>query len=156
MSAPLSPIPSSAPVVETDRTLSRSWFLWLYEVWLRIGAAVGIVGTPIAKVSQSASIGTTTAYAVVQNAVYRVSYYLRVTLPASVSSSLTPTIGWKEGGVTRSQDGAAVTGNLVTSQENGTLFVRADAGTVITYAVLYASSGTPMQFACDVAVELVN
>lgn len=144
-------------MVDKSFIITRRWYIWLYQFWLRVRTLVAIVGTPITKSNQTASIVAATAYTVTQTGLYRVSYRQRVTTPGTVSSSLTATIGWREGGVTQSQSGAAMTGNTTTTQQNGTLFVRADSGTLITYGFAYASvGGTVMVYNADVAVELVN
>ena len=156
MSAPLSPVPTDADVINTQNKLARQFYLWLYELWTRVASNVTHVGTTYSKANQTAAIVAANVYTVTQTGLYRVSYRMRVTTPASVSSSLTMTVGWREGAVTQSQAAAAVTGNTTTTQQNGTLFVRADSGTVITASVAYASVGTAMIYATDVIVELVS
>lgn len=157
MSAPLAPIPNDAAVVDQTFIVSRRWYLWLYEVWLRVRACVALTGSVYTKSNQTASIATVTVATIVQAGLYRVSYRQRVTTPGTVSSSLTATIGWREGSVTQSQSGAAMTGNTTLTQQNDTFFVRCDSGTVITAAFAYASVGaTVMVFNADVAVEQVS
>lgn len=157
MSAPLSPIPDQAPVVEPQTwTISGSWYRWLFELWLRVKSAAQTV-SGVSLTLQQASIATTTIWAVVQSGTYRVGVYLRITTAATVSSSATVTITWKEGGVTQTLALAAVTGNTTTTYQQTSVPVHADSGTLITYAVAYASVGaTPMQFRIDVTTELVN
>lgn len=72
---------------------------------------------------------------------WRVSYYMRVTTPATDSSSLTVTTTWTDGGVAQTSTAAAETGNLTTSHQFGTLFVRTDANTPVSLSVAYASVG---------------
>lgn len=157
MSAPLSPIPNDAGMVDQTLTISKRWYIWLFEVWQRIRLCIALAGPVYTKSNQSASIVTATVATIIQSGLYRISYRQRVTTPATTNSSLTPTIGWREGGVTQSASGAAMTGNTTTTQQNGVFFVRCDSGTVITAAFLYASTGaTAMVFNADVAVELVN
>lgn len=155
MSAPLEPMPDAEVVIDTNRIINRRWYLWLFQLWGRVRESVAQVGSAFVRSSQTAAIVTATVYTTTQTGLYRISYRMRVTLAASVSSSLTMTLGWREGGVTQSQAGAALTGNTTTTQQNGTLFVRADSGTTITAAVAYTSVGTAMQYATDVAVEQV-
>jgi len=157
MSLPLDPIPQAAPVIEGQAgTLTGEWFRWLYPLWARVKAAVSVAAV-VSKSAQSGSIATTTAYSVTQTGLYRLSYRQRVTTAAGTSSSLTFTAGWREGAVTQSQAGAAMTGNTTTTQQNGTVFLRADSGTTITYAWAYVSVGAPvMAWAGDVVVEVVN
>lgn len=86
---------------------------------------------------------------------YRVSYVARISRAGSVSSSLTVTIGWTRSSVNLSQAGAAITGNATTTQQNGTLFIRAAANASITYATTYVDGGgaTSMQYELDVVCE---
>lgn len=159
MSAPLDNPPYKSAVVDANEILTGDWTRWLQLFWARVVSAVqttASVQPATVRTNQSATIGTTTVYTVTLSGLYRVSYRQRVTTAASINSSLTMTIGWREGGVTQSQSGAAMTGNTTSTQQNGTLFVRADSGTAITYALAYASTGTAMVFNYDVAVELVQ
>ena len=86
---------------------------------------------------------------------YRISYVARISRAGSVSSSLTVTIGWTRSAVSLSQSGAAMTGNSTSTQQNGTVFIRADANASITYSTSYADGGgaTSMNYEIDVVVE---
>lgn len=89
---------------------------------------------------------------------YRISYYIRVTRPGSVSSSVQVTLGWTDGAVAQTFVGALKNGNTTTTYESsGVPLVRADAETELTYAVAYANGGgaTSMQFVLDVVVEAI-
>lgn len=155
MSAPLDPIPIYAEVVPGG-TLTSDWFRWLYQVWLRVKNATQMVKA-ITLIAQGAAIATTAAYSVVQTGTYRISYVMRVTTAATTSSSLTMTITWRDNAVTQTQAFAALTGNTTTTQQNDSLFVKADSATSITYAVAYASvGGTAMVYKLDVVTEFVN
>jgi hypothetical protein len=157
MSQPLSPIPNDADVLDGTK-ISRRWYLWLYEVWLRIRSNVTLVGNALALTAQSASVVARTLYTVTQTGDYRVSYYIWVTTLATTSYSLTVTLGWRHGGVTKSQAFAALTGapgTLATGFQTGTLpLVRADSGTVITVDIAYVSVGaTAMVFASQATLQ---
>ena len=157
MAATLAPIPRGAPVVESKVwTITQDWFIWLFSAIKRLETAAQRVKA-VARSALSATIATTTLYTTLEAGIYRVSYAFRVTTPATTSSSLTLTIGWVDGGVTLSQAGAALTGNLTTSQQNGTFLMRCDTASLITYAMLYASvGGTAMVYKLDLTVELVS
>lgn len=157
MGAPLDPVPESAALVDQAGSIDGIWFRWFYAIWSRIRSNVQQVGTAIHKTAQNAAIVTATAYTVTQTGDYRVSWYARVTTADGVSSSVAVTIGWREGGSTCSKTFAALTGDSITTADGNQLLVRADGGTVITYATSYASN-TPskMQYELDVTVELVN
>lgn len=160
MSAPLSPIPQNNAVVDNSGTVTQPWFLWLYELWARVRTLTQVTATK-ALSNQNASIVAGQAYGVAQTGIYRVAYCLRVTTLPTTSYSLTVTLGWRTGGVTRSQAFTALTGapgTLALGFQTGELpLVRCDSGTGITYDVAYVSVGaTPMVYWLDVAVELVN
>ena len=107
---------------------------------------------------QGASIGATDIPTQSLGAgLYRITYYARITRPATTSSSLTVTFGWTESGVSLSQSGAAMTGNTTTTQQNGSLLVLSDDASPITYATTYASvGGTSMQYRLSIVLEKVN
>lgn len=160
MSAPLDGPPYKSKLVDALGILSGDWTRWIQLFWARVGSAVQ-TSFAIKKTAQSASISTTTAFTVVTGAVYRVSFYQRVTTIPTTSFSLTMTIGWRDGGVTKSQAFTALTGApgaLATAYQNGEVsLLRADSGTAITYAVLYASVGaTAAVYAVDLSGELVS
>lgn len=157
MAAALPPIPLEAPVTE-DKTfvLTQDWWRWI-DLFIRRFQKCAQTLKAIALTGQTAAIVTSNLYTTLEAGVYRVSYAMRVTTPATTSSSLTITIGWSDAGVALSQSGAALTGNLVTSQQNGSFLVRCDGGSIITYAEAYASvGGTSMIYKCDLTVELVS
>jgi hypothetical protein len=89
-----------------------------------------------------------------------VSYYLNVTTKAGTSSSVTATIGWtdEDDGQTLTAVTPSPANNNVgpTSVVTGMFLVDAEAGTNITYATTYASSGTPaMVYKLRLRVEAV-
>jgi hypothetical protein len=87
---------------------------------------------------------------------YRISYYLRKTVPDGVSSSLTITFGWTEGTVALTLSGPPLTVDAITAVQTGTVLLLIDANSPITYAIAYASN-TPgtMKYKLSVVVELV-
>lgn len=160
MSAPLSPIPNDAAVTEQDRTVTRRWYLWLFEVWIRVRACPVLVGAPFSRSNQSASIVNATIATIVQAGIYRISHYIRVTTIPTTSFSLTVTYGWRDGGVSKTRAFTALTGApgaLATAYDGGSLPVKADSGTLVTISVAYVSVGaTAAVFAVDAPVEMVN
>lgn len=160
MGAPLAPIPNDADLLGGAK-ISRRWFLWLYDLWLRVRSNVALAGSVLVRTTQTASIVAASLYTVTQTGDYRVNYYMRVTTLPSTSFSLTVTIGWRDGAVTKSQAFTALVGapgTLATAFQSGSVpLIRADSGTAITIDVAYASVGaTAMQFAVDAAVEQVS
>ena len=149
-------VPIDAVVYRESLRPSRTWVDWFTTLARRADATVFRVQT-VNLIGQGASVtATAVPISALTAGLYRVSYALRVTRPATSSSSATVTVGWTDGTVACAQAFAAVTGNTTATVQSGTALVRCDASSVITYAVVYASSGaTSMQFALDVVVEAV-
>lgn len=149
----LTPFPVETQVLRAGGTIGEIWARWLTNLRNAVNSTAQKVGGSTLTAS-TASVGPTTIATPAKDGLYRLSYSLRVTRPATISSSATATFTWVDGGVTQSQSGSAVTGNTTTSQQGGQLMIGADAGTAITYAIAYASSGaTPMQYGFRLAVE---
>ena len=134
--------------------MSVGWIQYLSGVVTRINTAASRL-VHVRLTGQHASIATTgLSLGSVAPGIYRVSYRTRVTTPATVSSSLTVTLSWTEGGVAQSRVGAVLIGNSVTTYDFATIPIRADVSTPISYAVAYASVGaTAMVFDLDVIGE---
>lgn len=159
MSAPLTLIPDEAQLLGDAGKIGRRWYLWLFDIWTRLRSCVAILGSVYTKSNQSASIVAATIATVVYTGWYRVNYYIRVTTLPSTSFSLTVTLGWREGGVTKSQPFTAFTGapgTLATAFQTGSIPLRVDSGTVITISVAYVSVGTAMVFGVDAPVEFIS
>lgn len=107
---------------------------------------------------QSASIGATDVTdGTLPAGWYRLSYYERVTQAATTSSSLTFTAGWTDKGQAMSQAFAAITGNILTTYQEGSLFIYSDGASPITYTITYASVGaTPMKYKLGVVLERIS
>lgn len=111
----------------------------------------------VTRTGLAASVGTTSVLTTKSQGYYRLSYSVRVTQAASVSSSLTVVLGWFETSVSLTLSGAAVTGNATTSAQSGAVVVRADANSDLTYRTTYASVGaTAMQYRIDVTAERLS
>lgn len=160
MSAPLDLIPEDAKLLGDDGKIGRRWYLWLFVIWSRLRSCVAIQGSVYTKSSQSASIVTATIATIVYTGWYRPSYYIRVTTIPTTSFSLTVTLGWRDGGVTKSQAFAALTGapgTLATAFQTDAIAVKVDSGTVMTISVAYVSVGaTAAVFAVDAPVEFIS
>ena len=136
--------------------LPRVWIDWFTALTLRLDTQTQALNT-VELSAQQASIGTTAIpLDVLSTGLYRITYYTRITTPATVSSSLIITLGWTDGSVSCTSSGAAVTGNTVSTVQGGTIMVRNDQASPLTYATTYASVGaTPMQYALDILVEQI-
>lgn len=143
-------------IVRRSYMAAREWLNWFDQLKLTIDAGAYRVGAAISLTAQSASLSDVAALAVTATGLYRVSYYSRVTRPASVSSSLTVIVGWTDGGVVQPWVGITDTLNVTTANDTGVILIRADKGTNITYSTAYVSvGGTTMQYSLDVRVEAV-
>lgn len=160
-----SPLPSDTALVSstTDRQSGKSrlsgfassdWINWFLELVNRMNRAPEKIGA-VSLTNQSASIGATSiGIPAPSTGRFRVGYYIRQTQAATTSASLTVTMGWTDDGVSCTQAGAALTGNTTATQQNGTLTVKADQATGLTYSVTYASVGaTPCKFKFEAIVE---
>lgn len=156
-------MPTDAPLEQpglqgkSSGLISSDWYRWLFALAARSQSAASVLGTPTKLTTKAASISATPLTVPALNGgLYRVSWYARITQAATVSSSLTVTIGFTESGLALTEPGAAITGNTTTTVQSGSVFIRTDAAAPITYATTYASSGaTPMQYRLDVVCEQV-
>jgi hypothetical protein len=157
MPTTLEPVPHEAPMVDAPAlTISSVWYRYFSTVIVGRLQTSAFVSKGFTLANQSAAIGAT-ALTTGAGGVYRISWMIRITQAASGSSAATVTIAYTDGGVNLTQSGAAVTGNTPTTVQSDMLLVRADAGTAVTYAVAYSSSGaTPMQYTLSLAVEQVT
>jgi hypothetical protein len=90
----------------------------------------------------------------INQGLYRLSYYARITQAAGTSSSLTVTISWTDDSTSLSLSTSAMTGNTVTTVAGASLIIESDAVTPVRYATTYASSGSPvMQYKLNVVIE---
>ena len=112
---------------------------------------------PRSSVSHSRMAPVTGALPGVSSGHLLVTWYARITTRDPVSSSLTITIGWLEGGVALTLSGAAITSNLTTSVQGLAVPIQVDANSAITYATTYASN-TPgtMRYALRVTVTRIT
>lgn len=151
-------IPDRAQVVRSfkDLILSDQWQAWFRTLTAYVNRSPKVVGT-VGLSAQGASIAQTAVpIAEINTALYRVSWYVRVTRAATTSSSIEPRFYWDDGGVACSYIGAATSLNTTGAYLTGTLFIRTKAGTTIDYSTVYASVGaTAMQYSLDITVESV-
>lgn len=152
----LAPIPEGVPIVEEGGSITTFFRLrWQSLV-------DGFLFTPsIASLSSgspnpTAAIPTTAVYTTRAAGRYRVSYRMRKTIADGVSSSLTLTVGWIEGGTAQTKVFPALTLDSVLAEQDDVLPLRVDSGTDITASFAYASN-TPglMAFNYDITVEFL-
>ena len=131
--------------------------------WLS-GLTAVVEATPSRKASvtltaQGAAIATTALpIGSVTPGVWAIYTSLRVTRAGSVSLVVRLTVTWSEGGITQTEQGTNLNGNLTTTRDGRLFIVRPDNATAISYSTTYADGGgaVSMQFGLDlVAVQLV-
>lgn len=151
--AKLPPFPLRNVVTEPTRLLSSLWRDWFTALRDLLNTAPArVFSTHLT--AQNTSLTTTTALTVPETGIYRLSYTARITQAATVSSSLQLTLSWTDTSVLCAQSGAAITGNLVTSQQSGQIVVYADAASAISYSTAYAANpATSMTYALTLVIE---
>lgn len=137
--------------------MPRKWVDWISALSTHVQTNTNLL-TTVGLTAQAASIGTTSLpLAILGAGLYRITYYARITVAATVSSSLIVSLGWTDHTVSCSLDSAAIVGNTVSTVQGGTIMVRNDASAPLTYATAYVSVGaTPMQYSLDLLVEQIN
>jgi len=152
------PMPARDALTYTNRNLiTRSWQVWLRNLTTQVNDAPSRIQT-VSLSAQSASIGATSIPSTtLTTGLYRVTWYTRIAVAATTSSSLTLTLNWIDDAVTMSLSGAALTGNTITTSQTGTALLAVDNASPVTYATTYVSVGaTPMQYTLDLTLEVVN
>lgn len=141
--------------------MAKPWIVWIQNALVpRLQQAAQLL-TALAlgtTVPLSGSIGATPLpLGVLAGGRYRVSTYARIVTPDGVSSSLTVSIRWTEGGVALVVSGAAMVGDSITTVQSETYLLTIDAVSAISYSTVYASN-TPnqMKYRLSILVEAVG
>lgn len=156
------PIPAQDPIARTPREKFRQrnerdpqdglvtdpWRDYFTQMGLGQSQSSSRVGQPVQLSTQSASIGATDfSGGTLAGGLYRINYYVRVTQAASVSSSITVSFDWSDGGVAITYPGTAEAGNTTATYHSDTFPIHVDSLSPIRYSTTYASvGGTPMQY----------
>ncbi len=151
----LQPYPSGAPIVEEKgHTILMTWSRWFTAVRAAVNKRAEVVGS-IALTGKTASIAATTLpTSVLSHARYRISYAVRVTTAAGVTSSIQVAIGWTDGAIAQTYTGSALAGNTTATQESAVIIAHCDSASAITYATTYASNAAAtMVYQLDIIVE---
>lgn len=140
-----------------EGTLSDVWVRWFDQLGLVTEQAPSRIAT-VELTAQAASISATDMTdGTLSAGLYEVKFYARITQAGTVSSSLTVTLDWTDGGVTPSFSGAAITGNTTTTFQSETKLIRIDSTSPVRYSTTYASVGaTPMNYSLDVVLNEVR
>lgn len=156
-----SPIESQRTDPATGRQINTGyihpdWLNYLQGIQSNVDAGVRLVARP-RLVDQEVSISPTPIpVAGFPGGLYRVSFYARITRPATVSSSLTIGFNFVEGGNNEAFTYLPLTTNTVFSIQSQSFLCRVDRAAAITYNVSYASIGaTPMQYSLEIILEAI-
>lgn len=151
------PYPATTPLVDKSGFITRWWDDWFLALTGTVQNAPVSIGSMISLQAQSASIGTTDiASELLPEGWYRVTTFVRITTPASVSSSLTVEINSTDGGVSYGFTFAAITGNTTDTVQSETKLMKVDGSAPCTFVTTYVSVGTPMQYSIDIILEQVK
>jgi hypothetical protein len=154
----LDPPPTISPItMQQGSTLSSDWTRWMLALWGTVSAQPIVIGTRLNLTKQNAAIPQTAFPSpALRGGLYRITWYVRITTPDPVSSSVALTIGFSDSGLALTIPIPALTGNTVLSVLSGTTIVFSDQATAMTYATTYASN-TPgtMKYRLAAAVEQV-
>ena len=147
------------PFTDAAKTLPKlqvgpKWWQWFSDLKLEVDEKPAR-RTTVNLSGQSASIATTALpILTVSPGIWRISYAVRVTTVAGVSSSIQVTLTWTEGTVVQTESGAALAGNLTTTREGATRIIRSDSASPISYSTTYASdAATAMRYSLDIVAE---
>jgi len=137
--------------------LADAWLNWFGRVPATFGAIPSVLNT-VSLTGQGASISATAfENAIIPAGIYKASYYARITTAAGVSSSLTLALGWTDGGVAITYTGAAITGNTTATYQQGSVILRSDAGSHVTYTTTYASNAAGvMKYSLDLYLQWIR
>lgn len=138
--------------------ITRVWMDWFTAVNTRLDASPATAATPVSLTGQGASIPTTAIpIASIAQGVYRVSWYARVTTPATTSSSLIVAITTTDTSATVTQSGAAMISNSTALPASGSFLCYCDRSSLISYSTTYASvGGTSMVYKLLLVAEAVS
>ena len=139
-----------------EGTLSDAWLGWMQDQNDILKKAPIVVGFKSLTLQTASIVSTEIPSSVLSIGVYRVSYYVRVTAPASVSSSIIVSFQWTDYGIACSKDFAAVSGNVVTAVGSDSFLIAVDGATKVSYSTTYASSGIGMTYKLEIILEQVR
>lgn len=152
--------PSREPLTDKAGLCRLPWLTWFRNVRASLDAApTQVTGGKVQLTAKTATIGTTPVpTSSLVAGLYRLAYYIAVTTAAGVASDFTVTITWTSGTVTKTWTGVLKNGNTTATYEaSGPPLMHVDAGTPVSYAVLYNSNpAAAMQFEFNLQLELVS
>ncbi len=159
--------PTQSSLIETNDQIptrkdpfymAKSWIVWLFESLVpRVQQASQLLLAQAMLTGKHASIGSTSLpLAILAAGRYRTSWYVRITTPDTLGSSVQVTIGWTEGGQPLTLSGSVLNGNVVTAVEIASLLLVVDRATAITYATTWAATTGDGRYELAITVEQVD
>lgn len=135
--------------------LTRVSRQWLLSLTGQLDVSAAGIAPVLPLTGQTGAIALTALIPSANAGVYRISLYARVTVAASVNSSIAPTITFTDGAVVCTQTGAALTSNATNAPTGWSFLIRADASTPISYSVAYVSNAAGMTYSLAIKAEVL-
>lgn len=155
MAFTLSPPPLQDQVIDKDGLMTVPFYKWLRSLIDRIqSSTVSVVIREFA--AQTAAIALTTLAIQASAGIYRVSWTLRVTTAAGVSSAVQVFVSYLQDDIALQQVGPSETGNTGTTVQSGSLVLKSDASGPIAFSTSYASVGGTMVYSVSVVMEKIG
>lgn len=136
----LAPPPLQTPLIQspTDGLITKAWGAYFRSIADRAQTtAASVFAQTFAALTDAQPLTTLVPIAAGR---YRVSYELRVTTPAGVSSSVQAVVTTVEGGVTCTQNGPALTANATNQPLSGAAIVNCDPSTPLQASTVYSAN----------------
>lgn len=153
----LAPPPLRSRLVDPDGLMTRDFNNWLRGLTSAINVAATLSVAPQVLTGLGNSLATSIALPAAPAGTYRLSYVVRVSRAATVSSSIQVALHWVAGGVLQTFTQPALTTNTTTSIQSGSVIAAVDGGSNITYDTTYASTGgTTMLYDLTITVENIG
>lgn len=150
--------PFTTDVTERGGVMTQNWADYMtLAIIQRLQQTTQIVASPAIAETLSAAYPLT-QFTIQDQAAgkYRVTWTVRITTPATVSSSIAVVVSYTRNGVSCTQTSAAVTSNATNLPGSGTFNLRNDGGSPISLSATYASSGvTAAVYELDGTCEFV-
>jgi hypothetical protein len=107
--------------------------------------------------AEDASIGATDITdGTLPGGLYRFSYYVSI-VTAGVTTDLTVTLDWTDGGNAKAYSGATIVDGVDTDSQSAVLLIRSDSGAPVRYSTTYNSGGPPfLEYDLAVVLEQVE
>lgn len=165
MTTLVGPSPDQMPVLARSGAHSPAWRNWFRDLRGRVLELPTSDVTPVlattptvvvrqSRVDQAAAIPNVPVFTAPTADLYRVTWHVHTTRPATVSSGWSFWLRWTDAGAACAFATATFTGNALTDKDTASWMVHVDAGTAILIETTYASVGaTAMQYRLDVVVE---